>query len=180
MKKTRPDLYGVMAEFTDADRLLEAAHRTFGQGYRRLDAYSPVPVEGLAEAIGFHRNRLPLVVLLGGLLGGVGAFLMQWYSSVIDYPLNIGGRPLNSWPAFIPITFEVTILVAALSAVFGMLGLNGLPKPYHPVFNIPSFEMASRSHFFLVVHGDDPKFDRAGVRTFLEGLGPKDVFEVEF
>jgi hypothetical protein len=180
MKKIKPDLYGVMAEFTDAERLLEAAHRTYAQGYRRLDAYTPVPVEGLAEAIGFERNRLPLIVLLGGLLGGVGAFFMQWYSSVIDYPLNIGGRPLNSWPAFIPITFEVTILVAALSAVFGMLGLNGLPKPYHPVFNIPSFEMASRSHFFLVVHGDDPKFDRAAVREFLEGLGPKDVFEVEF
>ena len=165
MKKAKPDLYGVMAEFTDAERLLEAAHRTYAQGYRRMDAYSPVPVEGLAEAIGFHRNRLPLIVLLGGLLGGVGAFFMQWYSSVIDYPLNIGGRPLNSWPAFIPITFEVTILVAALSAVFGMLGLNGLPKPYHPVFNVPSFEMASRSHFFLVVHGDDPNFDRAEVRA---------------
>jgi hypothetical protein len=180
MKKAKPDLYGVMAEFTDAERLLEAAHRTYAQGYRRLDAYTPFPVEGLAEAIGFERNRLPLIVLLGGLLGGVGAFFMQWYSSVIDYPINIGGRPLNSWPAFIPITFEVTILVAALSAVFGMLGLSGLPKPYHPVFNIPSFEMASRSHFFLVVHGDDPKFDRAAVREFLEGLGPKDVFEVEF
>jgi hypothetical protein len=180
MKKAKPDLYGVMAEFTDAERLLEAAHRTYAQGYRRMDAYTPVPVEGLAEAIGFERNRLPLIVLLGGILGGVGAFFMQWYSSVIDYPLNIGGRPLNSWPAFIPITFEVTILVAALSAVFGMLGLNGLPKPYHPVFNVPSFEMASRSHFFLVVHGDDPKFDRAAVREFLEGLGPKDVFEVEF
>ena len=180
MKKLTPDLYGVMAEFIDAERLLEAAHRTYAQGYRRMDAYTPVPVEGLAEAIGFTRNRLPLVVLLGGLLGGVGAFFMQWYSSVIDYPLNIGGRPLNSWPAFIPITFEVTILVAALSAVLGMLGLNGLPKPYHPVFNVPSFEMASRSHFFLVVHGDDPKFDRAAVREFLEGLGPKDVFEVEF
>ena len=180
MKKAKPDLYGVMAEFTDTERLLEAAHRTYAQGYRRLDAYTPFPVDGLAEAIGFHYNRLPLIVLLGGLLGGVGAFFMQWYSAVIDYPLNIGGRPLNSWPAFIPITFEVTILVAALSAVFGMLGLNGLPKPYHPVFNIPSFEMASRSHFFLVVHGDDPKFDRAAVREFLGGLGPKDVFEVEF
>lgn len=180
MKKERPALYGVMAEFTDAERLLAAARRTYEQGFRHLDAYSPVPVEGLAEAIGFHRNRLPLVVLVGGLLGGVGAFFMQWYSSVIDYPLNVGGRPLNSWPAFIPITFEVTILVAALSAVFGMLGLNGLPKPYHPVFNVPSFETASRSHFFLVIHGDDPQFDRAGVREFLEGLGPKDVFEVEF
>jgi hypothetical protein len=180
MKKAIPELYGVMAEFTDAERLLEAAHRTHAHGYRRLDAYTPFPVEGLAEAIGFERNRLPLIVLLGGILGGVGAFFMQWYSAVIDYPLNIGGRPLNSWPAFIPITFEVTILVASLSAVFGMLGLNGLPKPYHPVFNVPSFEMASRSHFFLVVHGDDPKFDRAAVRGFLEGLGPKDVFEVEF
>ncbi len=180
MKKERPPLYGVMAEFTDAERVLEAARRTYEHGFRHLDAYSPVPVEGLAEAIGFHRNRLPLVVLVGGLLGGVGAFFMQWYSSVVDYPLNIGGRPLNSWPAFIPITFEVIILVAALSAVFGMLGLNGLPKPYHPVFNVPSFETASTSHFFLIIHGDDPKFDRAGVREFLEGLGPKDVFEVEF
>jgi hypothetical protein len=180
MKATRPPLYGVMAEFTDAERLLEAARLAYEQGYRHLDAYSPVPVEGLAEAIGFHRNRLPLVVFLGGLLGGVGAFFMQWYSAVIDYPLNVGGRPLNSWPAFIPITFEVTILVAALTAVLGMLGLNGLPKPYHPVFNVPSFEMASRSHFFLVIQGDDPKFDRAGARGFLETLGPKDVFDVEF
>jgi hypothetical protein len=175
-----PGLYGLLAEFKTADDLLRAAGRTYREGYRDIDAFSPVPIHGLAEAMGQNDRTISKIVLGGGLMGCLGGYSLAYWTSAIDYPLNIGGRPLNSWPAFIPITFEVTILVAALSAVFGMLGLNGLPKPYHPVFNVPSFEMASRSHFFLVVHGDDPKFDRAAVREFLEGLGPKDVFEVEF
>lgn len=178
--KPRPPVYGTMAEFRDAERLLDAARRAYADGYRYMDAYTPMPVEGLAEAIGFTRNRLPLVVFLGGLVGCIGGFFMQWYSAVIDYPINVGGRPLNSWPAFIPITFETTVLCASLAAVLGMLGLNGLPKPYHPVFNVPSFEMASRSHFFLVIHGDDPRFERSAVRSFLEGLDPLGVVEVEF
>lgn len=177
---THPDLYGVMAEFSDPNRLLEAANRAYADGYRRMDAYSPMPIEGLSEAIGFHTNRLPPIVFAGGVLGGVSGFFMQWYSAVVDYPVNIGGRPLNSWPSFIPITFEMTILFASLAAVFGMLALNGLPKPYHPVFNVDSFEMASRSHFFLCLHSDDVKFDRAETRKYLESLGPVAVHEVEF
>ncbi len=176
----RPTLYGLMAEFADAEGVLDAARRAYDEGYRSMDAYSPMPVEGLAEAIGFHRNWLPRVVFLGGLLGGLGGYFLQWYSAVIDYPLNIGGRPLNSWPAFIPITFELTILVAAFSAVLGMFGLNGLPRPYHPVFNVPEFALASRSRFFLCIQGDDPRFDAADVRSFLEGTGARAVYEVPF
>ena len=175
-----PDLYGVMAEFHDPDGVLEAAHRAYEAGYRRMDAFSPMPIDGLAEAIGFTRNRLPQVVFIGGVMGCLTGFLMQWFSSVIDYPWNIGGRPFNSWPAFIPITFETTVLFASLSAVFGMIALNGLPKPHHPVFNVDSFEMASRSHFFLCIQSDDPKFDRSETRAFLERLAPDAVHDVEF
>lgn len=174
----RPEIYGLIAEFDDTNKLLEAAKATYAEGYRELDAYSPMPVEGLAEAIGFTRNALPQVVLAGGVFGAVGGFFMQWYSSVYDYPLNIGGRPYNSWPAFIPITFETTVLCASLAAVFGMLALNGLPKPYHPVFNVPTFEMASRSHFFLCVLSDDPKFDKVETAKFLQSLSPLSVQEV--
>jgi hypothetical protein len=175
-----PDLYGLMAEYHEPGPLLEAARRAYSDGFRRMDAFSPIPVDGLAEAIGFERNALPQVVFAGGLIGCLGGFLMQWYSAVVDYPLNIGGRPFNSWPAFLPITFETTVLCASLSAVFGMIALNGLPKPYHPVFNVESFELASRNHFFLCVQSDDPKFDRAATRAFLEGLGPVAVHDVGF
>jgi hypothetical protein len=176
----RPEIYGLMAEFNDTDTLLHSAESAYAAGFRRLDAYSPMPIEGLAEAIGFTKNALPQVVFAGGVLGAIGGFMLQWYSSVIDYPLNIGGRPLNSWPAFIPITFECTILAASLAAVFGMIALNGLPKPYHPVFNVESFELASRSHFFLCVLSDDPMFDRTETKAFLENLGPIAVHEVGF
>lgn len=172
-------LYGLIAEFAHPEELLAAAQRAREEGYRRMDAFTPYPIAGLAEAMGFYRNRLPLVVLLGGLIGGAGAFLMQYYASVIDYPLNIGGRPLNSWPSFIPVTFELTVLIAAFAAVLGMLGLNGLPEPYHPVFNAPGFRLASRNRFFLCIESDDPKFDRETTRVFLTSLGPREVSEVK-
>ena len=144
-----------------------------------MDAYSPFPVEGLAEALGFHRTRVPLIVLTGGILGCLGGFFLQYWLAVIDYPINVGGRPLNSWPSFIPVTFELTILIAALSAFFGVLALNGLPMPYHPVFNVERFELASRNRFFLLIEAADPRFDSAGTRRFLENIGSHGVYEVE-
>ena len=169
-----------MAEFETPTEAVAAARHAYEEGYRAMDAYSPYPVEELSEAIGFHRNRLPLIVLIGGILGCVGGFALCYWASAIAYPLNVGGRPLNSWPAFIPVTFECTILLAALAAVFGMLALNGLPQPYHPVFNVPRFELASRNHFFLCIEAKDPKFDREATRAFLEGLGPVEVTDVEY
>ena len=171
-------LYGILAEFDHPEDVLAAAHKTYAAGYRRMDAYSPMPIHGLSEAIGFHKTRLPLLVLIGGLTGCAAGFGLQYWSSVIEYPLNIGGRPVNSWPAFIPVTFETTILFAALTAVFGMLALNGLPTPYHPVFNAPNFLMASRNRFFLCIEARDPKFDPAAVREFLKSLGPREVTDV--
>lgn len=174
-----PALYGLLAQFDTPEALLAAARRTREAGYRRMDAYTPFPVAGLAEAIGFSRTRLPLVVLVGGILGCVGGFLLQFYTSVIDYPLNVGGRPFNSWPAFIPVTFEMTVLIAALSAVVGMLALNGLPMPYHPVFNVPRFRLATRNEFFLCIEATDPQFDPERTRRFLESVGAREVYDVE-
>jgi hypothetical protein len=171
-------LYGLMAEFESADALLEAARKAREAGYRRLDAYTPFPVEGLADAIGFHTTRVPLIVLIGGLIGCFGGFFLQYYPNVIGYPLNIGGKPYDSWPSFIPITFELTILCAALSAVFGMLALNGFPKPYHPVFNAPRFGLASQNRFFLTLEARDPKFDAEKTRQFLTELKAFEVSEV--
>ena len=177
--QTRPPLYGLLAEFRQPQDVLSAARRAYAAGYRRMDAYTPFPVEGLAEAIGFQKTRLPLIVLVGGIAGCLGGFWLQYYASVIDYPLNVGGRPLNSWPAFVPVTFETTILLAALAAVLGMLALNGLPMPYHPVFNVPRFELATRDHFFLCIEALDPQFDHEATRRFLESIGAQEVTEVE-
>jgi Protein of unknown function (DUF3341) len=178
-KRRQPAIFGLMAEFDGPETLLEAAHRSFAEGYRRMDAYSPFPVDGLAEAIGFRKTRLPLLVLLGGIIGCGGGFFLQYWASVIDYPLNVGGRPLNSWPMFIPVTFELTILVAGLTAVLGLLALNGLPMPYHPVFNVERFQFATRNRFFLCIESADPKFDLEATRRFLESCGPQGVYEVE-
>jgi len=174
-----PPIFGLLAEFHSPEELLLAARRAYQQGYREMDAYSPFPVEGLAEAIGHHRTRLPLIVLIGGLIGCVSGFLLQYWASVIHYPLNVGGRPLNSWPAFVPITFETTVLFAAISAVLGMLALNRLPMPYHPVFNVERFALASRNRFFLAIETRDPKFDYARTRQFLESLTPHGVFDID-
>ena len=177
--KLKPPIYGVVAEFDGAETLLAATRKAVAEGYRRLEAYSPFPVEGLDEALGFHRNRVPLITLIGGIVGCVGGFFMEWFSATIHYPINIGGRPLNSWPAFIPVTFELTILCASIAAVLGMLGLNGLPMPYHPLFNVPRFEQASRDRFFLCIESRDPKFDRENTKRFLESLKPVGVYDVE-
>ena len=174
----RDPIYGMMAEFDTPVALVEAAKRTYQAGYRKIDTYTPFPVEGLAEEIGFHRDEVPLVVLIGGIVGGLTGYLMQYWMSAVAYPLNIGGKPYHSWPAFIVITFEMTILFAGISAVFGMLALNGLPMPYHPVFNVPRFTRASRDRFFLVVFSSDVKYDPAGTRQFLESLDPRSVSEV--
>ena len=177
--KIKPPIYGIVAEFDGAEALLTATKRTVAEGYRRMEAYSPFPVEGLDEALGFQRSRVPLITLLGGVVGGVGGFAMEWYSATIHYPINVGGRPLNSWPSFIPVMFEMTILCAAGAAVLGMLALNGLPMPYHPLFNVDQFARASRDRFFLCIEAKDPKFDRDGTKRFLESLQPKGVYEVE-
>ena len=174
----RDPIYGMMAEFDTPVALVEAAKRTYQAGFKRIDTYTPFPVEGLAEEIGFHRDEVPLVVLIGGIVGGLTGYLMQYWMSAVAYPLNIGGKPYHSWPAFIVITFEMTILFAGISAVFGMLALNGLPMPYHPVFNVPRFTRASRDRFFLVVFSSDVKYDPAATRQFLESLDPRSVSEV--
>jgi hypothetical protein len=174
-------IYGLIAEFRDPSSIVAAARGASEAGYRAMDAYTPFPIEELAEAMGWRsRGRLPKIVLAGGLLGAAVGFLMQYWTSAVDYPLNVGGRPLNSWPSFIPITFEMGILGAALAAVLGMLALNGLPRPYHPVFNAPNFALASTDRFFLCIESSDPLFDESGTRRFLEGLGPSEVSEVEY
>jgi hypothetical protein len=174
----RDPIYGMMAEFDTPVALVEAAKRTYQAGYKKIDTYTPFPIEGLAEEIGFHRDEVPLVVLIGGIVGGLTGYLMQYWMSAVAYPLNIGGKPYHSWPAFIVITFEMTILFAGISAVFGMLALNGLPMPYHPVFNVPRFARASRDRFFLVVFSSDVMYDPAATRQFLESLNPRSVSEV--
>jgi Protein of unknown function (DUF3341) len=168
-----------MAEFESPEKILEAALRTHAAGFRRIDAYTPIPVEGLSEAIGFDWTSLPILVFCGGMLGGCSGFGMCWYANVLSFPLIIGGKPYNSWPQWIPITFELTILGAALTAVFGMLVMNGLPTPYHPVFNVPRFALASSDRFFLCIKARDKQFDLEKTKAFLEEMKPSGVFEIE-
>jgi hypothetical protein len=177
---TSQGLYGLMAEFGDAHDLLLAAEAAHAAGYRRMDGYSPLLVEGLSEAIGFRVTRLPLLVLIGGVIGALIGYGFQYWASVIHYPLNVGGRPYHSWPAFIPITFEMTILVASFTAVLGMLALNGLPMPYHPVFNLPEFSLASQDRFFLCIEARDAKFDMKSTTDFLRREGAVKVTPVEW
>ena len=172
-------VYGLLAEFDDANALVEAAKRTHAEGYRKVDAYSPFPIEAVWEALHADDRRVQLFVLLGGITGCLAGFGLCYWTQVIAYPLNIGGRPFNSWPAFIPVTFETTILFAAFTAVIGMIALNGLPMPYHPVFNVKSFARASQDGFFLAIEAADPKFDRTRTFEFMKGLGAKEVNEVE-
>ncbi len=175
---TATHTYGLLAEFEAPEDLVSAAERAYADGYRHMDAHTPFPVHGLAEAIGFHTNRVPLLVLIAGIVGAGLGFFSQYWAAVIDYPINVGGRPFNSWPSFIPVTFEVTILFAALTAVLGMLALNRLPMPYHPLFNAPRFALATRNRFFLCIEAADPHFDRDGTRRFLEGLTAREVTDV--
>ena len=160
-----------MAEFSNVDKILAAAEQAYADGYRKLDAYTPYPVDGLAEKIGRKKSLIPVLVLIAGLLGGLGGYFMQWYALVIDYPINVGGRPLHSWPTYIPIVFELTILSAALMAVISMLALNRLPEPWHPTFSVPGFDRASTDRFFLCIEATDPHFDLELTRRFLETLG---------
>lgn len=176
----RSHIYGVLAEFPTPHELIHAVEKTREAGYRRIEAYTPFPVEGLSEALALKRNKVPLITLIGGLTGGLGGFFFQYWVSVIAYPINIGGRPLNSWPAFIPVTFELTVLGAALSAVFGMLALNGLPRPHHPLFNVRRFvRHATSDRFFLCIEARDPKFNLSESARFLQGLHAAHVSEVE-
>jgi hypothetical protein len=174
----RTPFYGLLAEFDSPTELVRAVHAAREQGYRRMDAYAPFPVEGLYEALGHRPTRLPFVIFAGGLLGALGGYSLQVWVSTIAYPLNIGGRPLHSWPAFIPVTFETTVLTAAVFAVLGMLAMNGLPRPYHPLFHVPRFALASRDQFFLCIEAGDPRFEREATHDFLTGLTHLPVVEV--
>jgi hypothetical protein len=171
-------IYGVTAEFDTPTELVNAARAAREKGYRKVEAYSPFPIEELHEALHLHHNKLPLIVLIGGICGLLTAWVMQYYVTVIEFPINIGGRPLNSWPAYIIIMFELTVLFAAISCVLGLLALCGLPMPYHPMFNVPRFASASRNRFFLCIEAADPLFDHDKTVEFLETLEPREVSEV--
>ena len=168
-----PQVFGLIAEYDDPDALLCAAQSAYSEGYRDLEAYSPFPVHGLSEAIGFHKTILPLFTLVAGLAGAAGAFGMQWFASVVHYPYDIGGRPYFSWPMWIPITFEGMILISAFTTGIAMILMNGLPMPYHPVFNAKNFDRATSDRFFLCIELKDKKYDADTTRQFLEGLDPK-------
>ncbi|MBI2186792.1 MAG: DUF3341 domain-containing protein [Acidobacteria bacterium] len=173
-----PSTHGLLAEFSTPGALLHAAERARLEGYRHVDAYSPYPMEELGEALGLRRSRVPLITLIGGFLGGIGGYTLEYWSQAIAYPMNVGGRPYHSWPYFIPVTFETTVLGAALACFVGMWALNRLPQPYHPVFNVSAFDRASCDRFFLCIEARDPKFERYATAKFLEGLHPVGVTEV--
>jgi len=175
---TAPSIFGLMAEFETPTDLVRACKAAYAEGYREMDAYSPFPIEEASEAIGFHKSAVPLITLIGGILGGTSGFALQYWINVIAYPLNIGGKPYNSWPAFIVPTFEMTILFAGLVGMFGMFALNGLPRPYHPVFHVEQFSKVTRNRFFLCVEATDPKFDLTGTQQFMERLKPLSIAEV--
>jgi hypothetical protein len=175
---SRPELHGLLAEFHAPAGIVSAARAVHAAGYRKVDAYTPYPMEEVIDALHLHHSHVPKLVLGGGLFGLAAGWGLQYWTSVIEYPMNIGGRPFNAWPAFVVPSFETTVLFAALAAVFGMLALNGFPQPYHPVFNVEGFGAASRDRFFLCIEADDPKFDRAATREFLQGLGAANVQEV--
>ncbi len=175
---TSNELYGLLAEFPRPEPLVEATQQVYAAGYRRFDAYTPMPIEGLPEAMHFHKTRMPLVILIGGIVGGLSGYLLQYWVAVIAYPLNVGGRPLHSWPAFIPITFELTILFGSIAGVLGMLALNGLPRPHHPLFGVPQFKRASRDGFFLCIEASDEKFDMEETRDMLTAAGAVEVIDV--
>jgi hypothetical protein len=168
-----------MAEFETPEQLLDAARAARDAGYHKLDAYSPNEIHGLDQTLGLPRSRLPVYVLIGGIIGALTGYLIQYYSAVVDYPVNVGGRPDHSWPAFIIVTFELTILLAGLTAVVGLVLMCGLPRPYHPVFNVPEFERASQDRYFLCIETDDARFDATQTRAFLDALSPVNVFEVD-
>jgi hypothetical protein len=176
--KTNPGLYGLVAEFENPTALVQAARSAHEAGYRRMDAYSPFPIEGLSEAMGYHRTAMPLLILIGGIVGALSGFGLQYYCAVLSYPVDVAGRPLNSWPSFIPVTFELTVLFGSLTAVFGLIALCGLPMPYHPLFHIPRFSRATCDGFFLCIESVDPRFDREATKSFLTGLNSSDVSEV--
>jgi hypothetical protein len=176
--KPRTPIFGLMAEFATADEILRATREARRAGYRDMDAYTPYPVEGLASELGLPRTRVPFVVLTAGLVGAAVGYFMQYWSMAVDYPFNVAGRPLNSWPVFIPITFEVMVLIASFATLLGVLFLNGLPQPHHPVFNAPRFAHASQDRFFLCIEATDPRFRQEETRQFLADLHPAEVVEV--
>jgi hypothetical protein len=179
MSERRSQLFGVMGEFSTPEDLLAATKKAREAGYKHVEAYTPFPVEGLSEAVGFRWTAVPLITLMGGVGGGLTGFGLQYWVAAITYPLNIGGRPFNSWPAFIPVTFELTVLGASIFAVFGMLALNKLPQPYHPVFNVARFAQASTDKFFLCIEARDPKFDLVETSKFLQSLHAQHINEVK-
>ena len=178
-EKPLPPYFGLMAEFETEEAFIQATRKTREEGYQKMDAYSPYPIEEIIDILHLHKNKLPLMVLMGGIMGGLGCYFMEYFASVIHYPLNIGGRPLHSWPSFFPPAYELTILGAAFAAVFGLLAMNGFPMPYHPVFNVPAFEHASNDRFFICIESEDPKFDLENTQRFLESLRPVGVSRVE-